>query len=114
MRVIVHIGNALVIFTAILSTFFVVYYQKVAPWWHSEAGRHLMSFSASLAVLFDLAVIRIFWGGALWFEVVRLVLFIALPVNFVWRILLLYKAQQEPDNAKAHNGDRALHGEGDR
>jgi hypothetical protein len=96
-RLFVDAANALVILTAVLSTVFVAYYQKVADWWRSEAGWHLMSFSASLMALFDLAVLRIFWGGAYWFEWVRLALFVALPLNFAWRIRLLYRAQHEPE-----------------
>jgi hypothetical protein len=92
-----EIGTVLVLLSAALAWMFVAGYHLSARWWTSEAGRHLMTFTAVLAVVLTL------WSvGALtatkgtWWLVVRLVAFAGVPVSLGWRAWLLWRLQIWP------------------
>lgn len=91
------IGTALVVASAVLAWAFCVGYHLSARWWESEAGKHLMSFTFSLAVVLSLWAV-----GALtptkgpWWDVVRLVAFTGVPASLAWRLSLLWRRQIRP------------------
>lgn len=92
-----EIGTALVVLSAVLAWTFVASYHLSARWWTSEAGRHLMTFTAVLAVVLTL------WSvGALtttkgtWWAVARLVAFTGVPVSLGWRAWMLWRMQIRP------------------
>lgn len=90
-------GNILVIVTAALSWVFVVQYHLMAPWWRTEIGRQMMTYSAVVAVLLTLSAVRIIGGAGLdttWFVLLRLVVFAGVPVAIGWRIAILWRAQR--------------------
>lgn len=90
-------GNILVIITALLSWVFIVQYHLMAPWWRSEIGRQMMTYSAVVAVLLTLSTVRIAGGAGVdtpWFAVVRLVVFAGVPIAIGWRIAILWRAQR--------------------
>lgn len=92
------IGTALVVVSAVLAWAVCVTYHLSARWWDSEAGRHLMTFTAVLAVVLTL------WSvGALtpatkgtWWQIVRLVAFTGVPVSLGWRLWMVYRLQIRP------------------
>jgi hypothetical protein len=92
------IGIALVIASAVLAWVFVIAYHLSARWWESEAGRHVMTLTAVIAVVTSL------WSvGALlaptrgdWWDVVRLVAFTGVPICLGWRLWMLYRLQIRP------------------
>jgi hypothetical protein len=98
-------GNALVVVTTVLAWVFVVMYHVLAPWWRSEVGRHIMTYSALVAAVLTLSVVRMIGGAGLntpWFGVVRLVVFAGVPVAISWRIAILWRAQRRGGGSRQH------------
>jgi hypothetical protein len=91
------IGNVLVCLSAAIATTSVILHARV-PWWRSEMGRHLMAYTATIAAVLDLAVIRMLIGDSWWFALLRLVVFSLVPAVTAWRVWL---------QIKAHRDDRA-------
>lgn len=88
------IGTALVVVSAVLAWSVCALYHLSARWWASEVGRHVMTFTAVLALVLSL------WSvGALveakgeWWQVTRLVAFTGVPVSLGWRLWILYRLQ---------------------
>lgn len=72
---------------------FVVLYARLS-WRGSAEGRHIMFFTAALAVLLAMWLVgRLIGGLAPWIWAVALG---ALPVAAWWRVFLLWKRQHEP------------------
>lgn len=88
------IGNGLIFWAAAVGTASVVLHARV-PWRHSEMGRHLMAYMGALALVLVLSCIRLVFGDAPWFQIVRLVVFVAIPLTMTWRLWLQIKAQRE-------------------
>jgi hypothetical protein len=91
-----HVGNVLLLLSALLATGFVVLYLFVARWWASEAGRHLMAFNTVIAVVLWLSVIRVFVPGSAnvaWFAWLRTGVFAFVPVVLGWRLWMLVRVQ---------------------
>lgn len=100
------IGDALVVFTAALAWAFVIMYHWMAPWWRSQVGWHVMTYSAVVAAVLTLSVVRMIGGASLdtpWFAVVRLVVFAGVPLAIGWRIAILWRAQRR---GGGHRGRR--------
>ena len=90
-------GNIVVTIAAVLGWIFVVQYHLSAPWWRSEMGRHMMTYSAVVAAVLTLSVVRIVGGAGLdtpWFVLLRLIVFCGVPVAIGWRIVILWRAQR--------------------
>ena len=91
------IGNILIVICAGLATAICALYHLSARWWESEPGRHIMSFTAVIALLLWLWTIGAFFDrDATWFQALRLVAFFGLPWVLGWRLWLLYKIQIRP------------------
>jgi hypothetical protein len=91
-----HVGNVLLLLSALLATGFVVLYLFVARWWASEAGRHLMAFNTVIAAVLWLSVIRVFVPGSAelaWFAWLRVGVFAFVPVVLGWRLWMLVRVQ---------------------
>lgn len=91
------VGDALVVSAAVLAVAFCVLYHLVAPWWRSELGRHIMTYSAVVAAVLTLSVVRMIGGASLdtpWFGVLRLVVFGGVPAALLWRIVILLRIQR--------------------
>jgi hypothetical protein len=87
------IGNVLLIWAAVMATLSVILHARV-PWRRSEMGRHLMAYMGVMAAVLVLGVIRIFIGDSPWFQLIRLVTFIGVPIAMTWRVWLQIKAQR--------------------
>jgi hypothetical protein len=64
-------------------------------------GVHLMIFNATLAAVLGLSVIRLAAGASLdvlWFQILRLIVFIGVPIVGFKQLQLLIKAQHEERN----------------
>lgn len=88
------IGNVLIIITALGATLSVMVYARV-PWSHLPMGRHLMCYMVVIAAVLDLSVLRIMFGDSPEFQLVRLVVFVGMPVVVWWRLVLLVLAQRD-------------------
>ncbi len=94
-RTLMVIGNGLVIATFVLALAYAVTYHLTARWWTSEFGRSLMSLKIAIAAVTGLAVPRIIWGlDHVLFNVLRLVVFTAVPLALAWRLAVLIKTQR--------------------
>ncbi len=92
------LGSVLIFTCAVMATGFCVLYHLSARWWESREGRHVMSFTAVLAILLLLWSAGILAGAdSTWFQIVRLVAFAGLPWVLGWRLWLLYKIQIRPE-----------------
>jgi FlaA1/EpsC-like NDP-sugar epimerase len=106
------VGNALVIVSAALCWAFVVVYHVMSrgSWRYSLIGRHLMVSDGTVGTVLTLSVIRIIGGPSLdplWFQVLRMLVFAAVPVVVAWRIWLMVRAQRA-NNEREHDDARHL------
>lgn len=91
------IGTVLVAASAVLAWTIVVLYHLSAHWWASEPGRHVMTFTASLAVVLTLWTVGLLIPTkGMWWEITRLVAFTGIPFGLGWRLRLLWKLQIKP------------------
>ncbi len=95
------LGSGLIVVSTLLALEWVIAYHRLTggQWRHNEMGRHLMAFEGALAAVLTLSSIRIVtdlfgYPDPAWFQALRLIVFVSIPVVFVWRRWLLAKAQQ--------------------
>jgi hypothetical protein len=96
--VILLVGNAVLVLTAVLAVTFCVLYTAWEPWWRSELGRHLFTYSAVVAAVLVLSVIRVVSGVGLetpWFQALRLITFAGMPFVIGWRIAILWRIHRD-------------------
>lgn len=86
------------------------WYFVAAYWWLTRGswrrlpgGRHVMGFTASLALLLTLVVINRFGGDYPGRVCLTIVVFAALVVQVFWRCVLLHRAQR-PSTHDTHGG----------
>lgn len=75
---------------------FCIAYAVLAPWRSSAEGRHLMTFTAVIALAFGWIAYRLVAGARMppWLlEAMRAVILGALAVCLVWRLALLARTQ---------------------
>lgn len=90
-------GMALVVVSAVLAWAVCLLYHLSAPWWRSESGRHVMTFTAVLALVLSLWAFRVLVPAeGHWWDVVRLIAFTGVPASLGWRLWLLYRLQVQP------------------
>jgi hypothetical protein len=93
--VLMWIGNGLLTLTFFLSAAYAITYHFTARWWETEFGRSLMSLKIALAGVTGLAIPRIFFGSNQdWYAILRLVVFVAVPLSLAWRLTVLIKIQR--------------------
>lgn len=88
-------GDLLVIVAAIIATGSVILHARV-DWRHSPMGRHIMAYLLSLAILFDLTFIDnilLNRPDPLWFEILQLVMYTALPITMAWRLVIQWNVR---------------------
>lgn len=92
------IGTVLVVVSAVLAWAVCVLYHLSARWWRSEAGRHVMTFTAVLALVLSLWVVGALTPAAKgqWWQIVRLVAFVGVPVSLGWRLWMVWRLQVRP------------------
>jgi hypothetical protein len=86
-------GNVLLMWATLVAVASVVAHARV-PWWRSEMGRHLMAYMTVMAVVLALACIRAFFGDTWWFALLRLIVFVGVPIVMTQRLWLQIKAQR--------------------
>lgn len=92
-------GNALLHLTTAEAWLFIVLYHLSAPWWRTEAGRHVMAFMGALAAVLTLSSLRLLTGppaqpaAVTWFTWLRIIVFATIPVVVGWRLWMLWRAQ---------------------
>lgn len=97
------LGSVLLLWAAVVGNISVWEHSRVR-WRASVMGRHLMAYMLVVAALLDLGLVRfvVFGGSAnLWFELLRLAVFVFLPVVMTHRLVLQIRARRE---GLAHHG----------
>jgi hypothetical protein len=82
---------------AVCALVFVVTYAALAPWRASEAGRHIMTFSAAVGALGAYTVAVTLWPdgpAATALRVVRVVVVLSLAGLLVQRTVMVIRAQR--------------------
>jgi hypothetical protein len=102
------VGNIFLVLCAFMSLAFVVIYQLTANWRATQVGRHLMAIAASETAILLSTTIRLFFGTNVYFELVRLLIFLSFPVVLAWRLVILWKYQVKPQ-MEARRIRRARH-----
>ena len=88
------IGDLTLWWLALVTTIFVFAYHKVAPWWKSEWGVHLMTFALCFAVTGWYLVSAIFTRNAEPSQAAaRIYIYSTFASLFTWRLVILTKAQ---------------------
>lgn len=98
-------GAVLITWAAVVGVASVVVHSRV-PWWTTELGRHLMIYMSVIAAVLAMSAIRFFVGDAPWFQVLRFIVFIGVPLAMTQRLWLQIKAQRlpRPVSADTHSG----------
>lgn len=87
------IGNGLISWAAVVGVLSVIVH-ALGPWRASEMGRHLMAYMTAIAAVLLLSVVRIIIGDSPWFQSLRLVVFVGVPVTMTWRLVLQLQARR--------------------
>lgn len=97
-NVLYHAGLGLIFAGAGAALLFVLLYATLAPWWRSEVGRHLMTFTFTIFLALALTACNAMgWTRSLglvpllWIE---LAVFAAILLSILWRITILLRAQR--------------------
>lgn len=86
-------GNVLIWWAALVGVLSVVVHSRVR-WWDSTMGRHLMAYMTVIAAVLVLSSVRIILGDSWWFALLRLLVFIGVPIVMTQRLYLQIKAQR--------------------
>lgn len=92
------VGNVVLLLTTFLACLFCILYTAWEPWWRSDVGRHLFTYSAVVAAVLLLSTIRIVTGtdiDYLWYQVLRLLTFAGMPFVISWRIAILWRIHRQ-------------------
>lgn len=96
-----YTGSVLIVVAALQAVEWLVAYHRTTggAWRRTQMGRHLMAFMASIAAVlavWSTAVVLDALGFDLptWFDVLRLAVFVSIPIVLAWRRVLLAGAQR--------------------
>lgn len=101
------IGSLLLTWAAIVGTASVCVHSRVR-WRASRMGRHLMAYMAVVAAVLDLGVIRWIFGDSAAFQLLRLVVFVGVPMVMTQRLWLQVAAYREGLAEVAHQEDHPV------
>jgi len=87
------IGNAALCWAAAVGVASVIVFSRVR-WWSTAIGTHLMAYQSVIAAVLVLGVIRLALGDTWWFSLLRLIVFLCVPIVMTQRLVLLIRAQR--------------------
>ncbi|GAA3223312.1 putative phage holin [Actinocorallia longicatena] len=93
------IGDVAAFVSAGSGIVFCAAYAVTAPWWKSDEGRHLMTFTALLSIAFSWISYRVIVATATLSPgeaLSRAAVYSALAAGMVWRLALLWRRQIGP------------------
>jgi hypothetical protein len=95
------IGNVLLIVSALINLEVIYTYNRLTggAWRDTSMGRHVMAYMTVTALILTLASIRfiVLWfdqSDPVWFQVLRAITYIALPIIFLWRRQIIVKVHR--------------------
>ena len=92
------VGNGLIVWAAAVGVASVIVHLRVR-WWATQMGRHLLAYMSVMATVLVLSVVRLALGDTWWFQLLRLAVFIGVPIVMTQRLYLQLKAQRESRSA---------------
>lgn len=92
-QVLSFVGSILLTYCAAVGTASVYVHSRV-DWRATQMGRHVMYYMAAITLTLDLGVIRFLFGDSPWFQALRTVVFLGIPVVMTQRLYLLIRAQR--------------------
>lgn len=87
------VGNGLFVWAAVAGTASVLVHARV-PWRRTEMGRHLMAYMGVMAATLDLGIVKLVFGDSAAFQLLRLAVFVGIPLAMTQRLWLQIKAQR--------------------
>jgi uncharacterized membrane protein len=114
------VGNVLVFWAAIVGVASVVVHSRVR-WWETRVGQHLFYYMLTMATVLVLACIRVVFGDSWWFQLLRLIVFIGIPVLMTQRLIIQVSVQraavkagmsQAVEDSARHRAESAGDGDG--
>ena len=88
------LGDIVLFWLTLVTTTFVLAYHKVAPWWKSEMGFHLMTFAMAFMATGWYLVTAVLTRNADPSQPVgRLAIYATFATMFTWRLMILLKKQ---------------------
>lgn len=96
-QTLMHISDALIIWTFLASAGFVILYHVTAKWWGNAFGKSLMTYQIAMTMVLGLSIVRIILGGTEHpiFMYLRLAVFAVVPLALTWRIVVLVRLQRK-------------------
>ena len=85
--------DVMIVVTAVLFTLRAIVH-ALAYWWTTSIGRHLMLEFTAFAVVVDLAAARVLFGDSTWFEDLRGIVWLLLPVVALLGLSLQLRAHR--------------------
>ena len=89
------LGNVAIVYSAVVAAVSVALHARVFDR-RSPVSVHLLAYGLVVSVVLALAAVRALVGDAPWFAVLRLVVFLLVPVVLTWRLVLQVRAQRRP------------------
>jgi hypothetical protein len=93
------IGNLLIFWAAAVYTASAVVHLRVFDR-RNPMSLHLLVYMFTLAIVLDLSCVRILFGDSAGFQLLRLVVFVGVPIVGTWRLALQVQAQRETRTAR--------------
>lgn len=88
-----QIGNLLIFWSAAVGIASVAVHLRVR-WWASPLGRHLLAYMTIIATVLTLSSVKIVFGDSPTFQLVRLIVFLGVPIVMTQRLVLQVRAQR--------------------
>lgn len=87
------VGSVCIFWAALVGVASVVAHSRVR-WWVTPMGRHLMAYMTVIAAVLVLSCVRILLGDSVQFQVLRMIVFVGVPVVMTHRLWLQIRAQR--------------------
>ena len=87
-------GTMLVHWAALVGVLSVIVHARVS-WRETAMGRHLMAYMTAIAAVLVLVVIANDIGDSVYFQLLRMIVFAAVPIAMTQRLVLQIRAQRE-------------------
>ena len=90
------IGSVFIVWAALVGVASVIVHLRVFDR-RSTMSVHLLGYMFAMASVLVLSCIRIFTGDSWWFQLLRLITFIGVPIMMTHRLWLQIQAQRRPN-----------------
>jgi hypothetical protein len=100
------IGSLLIFWAAAVGVASVVVHTRV-DWRATAMGRHLMAYMTVIAAILVLSMIRFLFGDSWWFQLIRLAVFVGVPIVMTQRLVLQLRAQRNAAPPSTRERDNA-------